>query len=283
MLVALIVVLVVLALIRKSGRKRVVLEGPGADIRFSRVKVPAASRPSAEEAAAIEQLIREDCERLQSGVAPEEAFVFARRYRHKIVTDDIDDTVKAVLYAYYRFGFGRDLLKYYISKEVNKAQKPETLFRLNTPATVAFKFWSKIVGLDYLFACFSDVLKGIIQHEVDAAHDRKSDVSLQLFNDTCEVDPLRIEDEEGEDADQLLAVNATQLSLTAQRFATQIFRSIKRMPYELKDICCHINEAIEQQYPGYGVRGVSAFLFLRFYCVYITVPEVYGLLKGKNE
>ena len=66
------------------------------------------------------------------------------------------------------------------------------------------------------------------------------------------------------------------------RFPIQIFRSIIRMPYELKDICCHINEAIEQQYPGYGVRSVSAFLFLRFYCVSITVPEVYGPLKGKH-
>ena len=307
--IALIVALVLFVVMRKSGRKRVVLEGPGGDIRFSRVRVPstnsggcdngaAAATASGESnageeeegdddddesTAAVEKKVRADCERLKSGVAAEEAFVFGRRYRRCIIKGDgcnLDDTVKAALYVYYKHGCGRELLKYFIAKEVDKAQRPETLFRQNTAASTMFKHWSKIVGLDYLFACFSDVLKGLIQHEVDAANDRKSVVSLQLFNDTCEVDPLRIEDDE--DVDQLLAVNAIQLSLTVQRFATQIFRSVTKIPYEIKDVCRHIHASIEAAYPGYGVRGVSAFLFLRFYCVSISVPEVYGLLKGKN-
>ena len=280
-LIALIVALVLLIFMRKSGRKRVVLEGPGGDIRFSRVKVPAAAREKpSEETAAIEERVREDCERVKGGAELAEGFVFAQEYREKIKADGIDDTVKAVLYAYYRQGCGRELLKLFISGEVARSQRPETLFRQNSPATVMFKHWSKIVGLDYLFACFSDVLKGLIQHEVDAANDRKSDISLQLFNDTCEVDPTRIQDDE--DVDQLLAVNAIQLSLTVQRFATQIYRSVTKIPYEIKDICLHIYTTIEAAYPGCGVRGVSAFLFLRFYSVSISVPEVYGLLKGKT-
>ena len=281
-LIAIIIALILFLLMRKSGRKRVVLEGPGGDIRFSRVKVPMAGRDAPEEeTAAIEQQIREDCERLQNGAAPEEAFVFAQEYRTKIKSDGIDESVKAVLYAYYRFGYGRELLKLFISGEVNNSQKPETLFRQNSPASTMFKHWSKIVGLDYLFACFSDILKGLLQHEVDAANDKKSDVSLQLFNDTCEVDPTRIEDDE--DVEELLAVNAIQLSLTVQRFATQIYRSVPKIPYEIKDICIHIYSKIEAAYPGHGVRGVSAFLFLRFYSVSISVPEVYGLLRGEYE
>ena len=278
-LIALIIALILFLLMRKSGRKRVVLEGPGGDIRFSRVKVPMAGRDAPDsETAAIEQRIREDCERFQNGAAPEDAFLFAQEYRGKIKSDGIDESVKAVLYTYYKFGCGRELLKLFISGEVNQSQRVETLFRQNSPASTMFKHWSKIVGLDYLFACFSDILKGLIQHEVDAANDKKSDVSLQLFNDTCEVDPTRIKDDE--DVEQLLAVNAIQLSLTVQRFATQIYRSVTKIPYEIKDICLHIYSAIEAAYPGHGVRGVSAFLFLRFYSVSISVPEVYGLLKG---
>jgi neurofibromin 1 len=78
---------------------------------------------------------------------------------------------------------------------------------------------------------------------------------------------------------ELLNVNALQLSLVAQRFIAQIFRSPRAIPIELRDICRHIQKTVAERFPDATLQAIGAFIFLRFFNAAIAVPESYGLVK----
>jgi len=51
-----------------------------------------------------------------------------------------------------------------ISKEVEEStEDAETLFRANSISTKAFKYYSKMVGLPYLFKTIAVLLQGILR------------------------------------------------------------------------------------------------------------------------
>jgi len=144
-----------------------------------------------------------------------------------------------------------------------------------------------MVGLDYLFVTLSKVLRDVIQKDADdtAVEERmkkdKNLSELMVMQDTCEVDPTRLEDF---GQDDLLSINAIQLTLLVQRFTKQIFQSAKDVPSEIREVMVEINNTVGLMHPESVQCALSAFLFLRFYNCAIAVPESYGLLdEPPNE
>jgi len=188
---------------------------------------------------------------------------------------DSDNFAKALVYAFARHDKALLLIKQFISREVDESvDGPDTLFRANSYATKAFKFYSKMIGLPYLFRTIAVLLQGMLREledqEENAKTENESDV--KLFKVQYELDPEKM-DESGDEN-----INVLMLQLTCQKFLVQILRSSANCPGEFKQLCAHIKDVVQNRYPDYVSKAIGAFIFLRFFNTGITVPETYGLM-----
>jgi len=158
--------------------------------------------------------------------------------------------------------------------EIAESQKSTVLFRANSPATRAFKFYSKMYALPYLYKTLAILLQSLIR-DVDDMEEEKGttdgeDVPM----------PRLADDSSGDNACSDENINTLKLQLTCQKFFIQIQRSDKFCPGELKHICAFLRDQLQQRFPDFVFKGIGAFVFLRFYNTAITVPETYGLLPS---
>eukprot|EP01107_Rhizomastix_libera_P015551 TRINITY_DN591_c0_g1_i2.p1 TRINITY_DN591_c0_g1~~TRINITY_DN591_c0_g1_i2.p1 ORF type:complete len:693 (-),score=124.54 TRINITY_DN591_c0_g1_i2:35-2089(-) len=192
--------------------------------------------------------------------------------KHTPVTES-DNLCKTLVYAYERHKLGLQFIMNLISKEVEEStEDAETLFRANSISTKAFKYYSKMVGLPYLFKTIAVLLQGILR-DIAEQEGKKDDDDVQLFKVQYELDPEKVEESGDEN------INVLMLQLTCQKFLVQILRSSNDCPGEFKQLCAHIKEVIGQRFPNYVYKAIGAFIFLRFYNTGITVPESFGLMQ----
>lgn len=184
-----------------------------------------------------------------------------------------DNMCKALVYAYINHGRGLELMLHLISEDIRHTSSETTLFRNNSPSSKAFKFYSKIVGIEYLFRSLAVLFAELKKHRESNTDSDQSGDSVQLFESQLEVDPSKMAAE----SDGML--NTILLELMSQKFITQITRSAQHLPEELQRICCHIHKEVKARFPGSENIAIGAFMFLRFYCTAIAIPEQYGLLK----
>jgi len=146
-----------------------------------------------------------------------------------------------------------------------------TLFRLNSPVTRMFKYYSKMIGIEYLFKTLAKYVA-----ELEASQKQEKAQELELMNTYLEfeVDPTKMSQDEDEN------VNKLQLQLVVQIIFNSIMKSIPHMPAPILTICQHLKEVVKEHFPGKDLeyKAISAFLFLRFICPAIAAPNAYGLL-----
>lgn len=188
-----------------------------------------------------------------------------------------DNFAKALVYAFARYDKALTLIMYFIKREVDETvDGPETLFRANSYATKEFKFYSKMIGLPYLFRTIAVLLQGMLRdledQEENARNENASDV--KLFKVQYELDPDKMDDTGDEN------INVLMLQLTCQKFLVQILRSAPDCPGEFKQLCAHIKTVVQAKFPDYVSKAIGAFIFLRFFNTGITVPETYGLMPS---
>jgi len=190
---------------------------------------------------------------------------------------DSDNFAKALVYAFARHDKALSLIMYFIKREVDETEDdPDTLFRANSYATKAFKFYSKMIGLQYLFRTIAVLLQGMLRDLEDQEENVKADKDNDIvaINPTGEIDPSKIDETSDEN------INVLMLQLTCQKFLVQILRSAPNCPGEFKQLCAHIKSVVQDKYPDYVSKAIGAFIFLRFFNTGITVPETYGLMPN---
>ncbi|KAH3743948.1 GTPase-activator protein for Ras family GTPase [Pelomyxa schiedti] len=183
---------------------------------------------------------------------------------------DSENVCKAMVYFFERHGAGAQLVLHLISREISDSTDASVLFRLNSSSTKAFKFYSKMVGLAYLFKTLAVLFENVLQEAED--QQEKNEGSVSLVSTTYEVNPEQMNDEVDED------LNAIGVKLICTKFLLQISRSADQLPLSLRKICRQIKQEIEAKEPTYVMSSIGAFIFLRFYNTAISVPESYGLL-----
>jgi len=140
-----------------------------------------------------------------------------------------------------------------------------------------------LIILNYLFETLGKIIRDVIQKDADdtAVETRmKNDKNLSelmVMQDTCEVDPTKLEEDCGQD--DLLSINSIQLTLLVQRFVKNTFQSADKMPSELHEVMNELKNSVEASFPEAVQYALSAFLFLRFFNCGIAVPESYGILE----
>lgn len=184
---------------------------------------------------------------LEAGTAPTEAEMMSR----------------CLIYVFYERQKSEDLINALIANEVGRSLSEGTLFRNNSLASKEFKFFSKLVGIKYLFHSFARFIHELNRLALEEVRGTSVDANTSLIAMSMEVDPNKMR--EGEDESLATDANALQLSLACQKVFNMICSSIKNMPPEFLRIFQQLQHSIQTKYPDIAVvhRGIGGFLFLR--------------------
>jgi hypothetical protein len=174
---------------------------------------------------------------------------------------DLDKVCQSLTYVFESVGRYPHLLNALVDREVEQHHSDEaSLLRGNTVATISWKFYSKLVGLEYLWNTLSDGIYLLVE-------------KTSAGEISTEMDPVLLGEEED------VKVNKYQLMLTAQQILSKILKSVEHIPLPMKFICHHLQERVMAKYPSMRYTSVGGFIFLRFLNPAINLPEAYGLTR----
>jgi hypothetical protein len=136
-----------------------------------------------------------------------------------------DNLARCLVYLYEEHGKTLDLILTFIDIEIGVASE-STLFRSNSPVTRMFKYYSKMIGIHYLFDNLAKYIAELEASQRQKQMQKKSESELELMNPVfdLEVDPSKMTSEEDEN------VNKLQLQLVVQKIFNAIMRSAAVIP-----------------------------------------------------
>jgi len=149
-----------------------------------------------------------------------------------------------------------NLLEAFINEEVRTAEQAGTLFRSNSMVSKMFKFYSRLIGLPYLYTTIGPELDELISEELG-----------------LEVDPEKMED--GADLDEM----RWTLMAQSQKILKTILNNVENCPSQFRHIFAHIKRCVSEKYPENVNTTIGGFIFLRFFCPAVSSPEAYGIVE----
>ncbi|KAI8855111.1 hypothetical protein BC829DRAFT_485678 [Chytridium lagenaria] len=177
----------------------------------------------------------------------------------KLVVTDREALGKTVVRVL--IGLGREVegLQVLLESDIQATEDPNIIFRGNSLATKAFDQYMKQIGMPYLHATIGHHLR-----------------TIASLTESCEVDPLRVDNPEKE------RINVARLSQYASLIWNSILKSVDQCPRQFCQIFAFIRRCIDERW-GSGLNakysGVSGFLFLRFFCPAILSPRLFNITQ----
>jgi len=168
---------------------------------------------------------------------------------------EADKIAKALIIVYQHNEKVLQLLQKFISDEVKTSESSSTLFRSNSMVSKMFKFYSRLIGLPYLYETVGPEICELIEQELG-----------------LEVDPEKME--EGTDLDEM----RWTLMAQSQKLLKSIFNSVEKCPAQFRILFAQIKECVSDRFPNSVNTTIGGFLFLRFFCPAISSPEAFGIL-----
>ncbi|KNC52361.1 disintegrin [Thecamonas trahens ATCC 50062] len=196
-------------------------------------------------------------------------FALAHALFDSLSVGDLDHACKAMLYSYAgsQSGSGLGLVLSRIRVEVAAAADEGTLFRTNSAATKLMQAYARMVGLEYLWQVVG-VHVVTLYYKLAGADEGKA----------MELDATRGSGTED------VAVSRYEVSALAQKVLSSIVRGRREMPPGMVAICQTLHASVGARFGPVGAaRGVSGFLFLRFFCSSVAAPESVGFLPHPPE
>jgi len=169
---------------------------------------------------------------------------------------EADKIAKALMIVFQDSGRVMQVLEQFISEEVRTAESAGTLFRSNSMVSKMFKFYSRLIGLPYLYETIGPEITELIEEELG-----------------LEVDPEKME--EGADLDEM----RWMLMAQSQKILKQIRASIEKCPTQFRQLFGHIKKVVGERFPENDNITIGGFIFLRFFCPAISSPEAYGIVE----
>jgi len=168
---------------------------------------------------------------------------------------DSDRIAKALIVIFQENNKVINLLQSFISEEVRTTESAGTLFRANSMVSKMFKFYSRLIGLPYLYITIGPELGKLIEEELG-----------------LEVDPEKME--EGKDLDEMRWALMSQ----SQKILKQILISEENCPTQFRTLFAHISSAVGTRFPDNVNTTIGGFVFLRLFCPAVSSPEAYGIV-----
>jgi len=148
------------------------------------------------------------------------------------------------------------LLKKVIIYEIDATQTDTTLFRSNSIVTKFIKLYTDKVGGEYLKKTLTQPVKDLINS-----------------GDTLEVFPSKLPQSEA------LTQNIEKLKNWSQIILDRIVNSVEECPWQIRVICHHLKVEVSKKFPKVGNRIIGGYIFLRYFCPAIMVPEFFHLIS----
>lgn len=153
-----------------------------------------------------------------------------------------------------------------ITREIQTTSTTQTLFRLNNFASKLISTYCKRYGLAYI----SVILNSVVETVCLSATNEQTYWSVEM-------DPKKFGPNDSGETNQANLENITQTLLD------NIYNSVDQFPEPFRKMCAHLRREAEKkfpgEYPGTLHAAVGGFVFLRYICPAIVVPQKYGLLE----
>jgi len=169
---------------------------------------------------------------------------------------DADKIAKALVVVFQDHSKVIPLLEAFVNDEVRSTEQAGTLFRSNSMVSKMFKFYSRLIGLPYLYLTIGPEMDELIADELG-----------------LEVDPEKME--EGTDLDEM----RWTLMAQSQKILKAIMNSVEDCPSEFKQLFGHIRRCVAERFPENVNTTIGGFIFLRFFCPAVSSPEAYGIVE----
>jgi GTPase-activator protein for Ras-like GTPase/Concanavalin A-like lectin/glucanases superfamily/Bacterial cadherin-like domain/Bacterial Ig domain len=169
---------------------------------------------------------------------------------------EYDAIAKAMVAVFEYHEITLDMLKYFITLEVENASSAGTLFRANSIASKMMTAYSKMIGQEYLVLTLRPPIENIIKREA-----------------SMEVDPRKLKGGDSRKANMKL------LLLACQNFVDWIVTSTGNAPIQFRILSHHLFFEVGKRFPGSKHTAVGGFLFLRFFCPAIISPEGFKIVQ----
>ncbi|KAJ3447944.1 ras gtpase-activating protein [Anaeramoeba flamelloides] len=210
----------------------------------------------------IEGNDREKLDKMQSlkDALLEEDLQLVRVLKESINSSDADPFCKSIVYIFEEADRSLELIKTFISDEIEKCEEKNALFRSNSFASKMMKNYSKLIGLPYLYRVLGKELFKI-----------NNELGYEV-----EVDVTRVDEDEEINVD----VNKWFLAASAQSIFLDIIKSVDYCPMQFRIICNELAVRVEEKYQDAKHTAICGFIFLRVMCPAITTPEAYGLVQN---
>jgi len=169
---------------------------------------------------------------------------------------EADKIAKALIIVYQDSDRVMQLLEAFITEEVNLTESAGTLFRANSMVSKMFKFYSRLIGLPYLYLTIGPELFELIEQEIG-----------------LEVDPEKME--EGTDLDEM----RWTLMAQCQKILKSVLNSTDLCPPQFRVLFNHIKNTVGQKFADNVNTTIGGFIFLRFFCPAVSSPEAYGITE----
>jgi len=138
-----------------------------------------------------------------------------------------------------------------------------------------------MIGLPYLFRVLSPVLNKLITEEQEENNGIILKGNTEMFDDS-NLNILTTTYELNEETDSLDAdTNCLAVQVACDLFLTTLEETELYCPNEFKCLCQEIYTEVKNKFPEHKIQhAISAFIFLRFFVVGLSVPESFGILSS---
>ena len=207
-----------------------------------------------------------------------------------------DSLAKGLVYVACAHGVATEMIKTIIRAEVQSCSLENQLFRSNSVASKMYKFYSRIVGVKYLYHCIARVVMEleVLGRRAIAAANGNSKIpnmsgssggsgsgTVSILDVSLELDATK-EGAKDDDVDD--EINRLQLQLICQKIISVLSKkTLRNIPKPLREIFVEIDQSVSNKFPGSNeaiYKGLGGLFFLRFVCPALTAPHVYGLLQA---
>jgi len=196
---------------------------------------------------------------------------------------EADKFTGAMVYVNATNGHCIDLLMTLVDQEVESVPNSTQLFRGNSLASKAFRAYSRMVGLNYLWMTLArfihelNHLANAKEGKKDADQDAGASGATSVLSTEFEVDPTKLAagaDEESQ---------SYALSQRARQLVLCIINSTQHLPPELRSFAVKLTAHVTKRFPDAEHIAIGGTFFLRFICPAIIAPHSYGLLMTKDR
>ncbi|KAJ6249293.1 ras gtpase-activating protein [Anaeramoeba flamelloides] len=170
-------------------------------------------------------------------------------------TSDRDLLARSLIHIFESKKLNPVLLEEIIKIEVNETVVETTLFRGNCIASKMLSAYARSTGNHFLKISLQSVIKEIIN----------SGESLEIYENKIK---------ENESIEQ----NRDKLIHFVQKLIKEILNAKLSCPLVIRDLCWKLASTTSKRFPKSKYITLAGFIFLRFLCPAIVVPESYGII-----